>query len=208
MAPHAQRVHALVSRVQVLAGSVAVGEPAAVLDRFEQLSEEIPEPVSHAERVLFGRILADALVHLGRALRVAAPGGCDAAVDAASFMRELGRLKQATAVPLCSRRIAQFHELMRQRFADPELTAKAIASDMGLSVWYLTRTVKRETHHGFCWHLRSARVARAAQLLMSTTKSVKEIAHEVGYRHAGELDRQFRAVHGMTPTAFRCLPHH
>ena len=52
--------------------------------------------------------------------------------------------------------------------------------------------------------LRNAvRVERARVALLTTELSVKEIAAGVGYTHPTDLTRQFRAVHALSPIAYR-----
>jgi len=51
--------------------------------------------------------------------------------------------------------------------------------------------------------LSTIRVERAAELLSTTTLSMKQIAWMVGYSHASTFDREFRKHHAETPSAFR-----
>jgi AraC family transcriptional regulator len=52
-------------------------------------------------------------------------------------------------------------------------------------------------------YLRRLRVERAAQLLRSTRRPLLEIALECGFAGAAQFSRSFRAVHAVTPTAWR-----
>jgi AraC-like DNA-binding protein len=48
-----------------------------------------------------------------------------------------------------------------------------------------------------------ARMARAAELLMSGALSVKEVAHALGYEHGNDLSRAFKRHFGESPTTWR-----
>lgn len=52
-----------------------------------------------------------------------------------------------------------------------------------------------------CFH--QARMARAQELLLDGTLSVKQVAHVLGYQHANDLSRAYRRHFGQTPTATR-----
>lgn len=52
-------------------------------------------------------------------------------------------------------------------------------------------------------YLRSVRIQAAQRLLATTSRSLSEIALEVGYTDQSHLTRRFRAVTGMTPAAWR-----
>lgn len=52
-------------------------------------------------------------------------------------------------------------------------------------------------------HLRELRLVRAEELLVSTNKSLSEIAAAVGYGHAATLSAAFRSRRGKTPGQYR-----
>jgi AraC-like DNA-binding protein/CheY-like chemotaxis protein len=52
-------------------------------------------------------------------------------------------------------------------------------------------------------HLRGVRLERAALLLVTTHKTIKEIWAEVGFNHASNFDHEFRRRFGMCPREFR-----
>jgi AraC-like DNA-binding protein len=52
-------------------------------------------------------------------------------------------------------------------------------------------------------HLRELRLVRAEELLVSTDKSLSEIAAAVGYGHAATLSAAFRSRRGKTPGQYR-----
>lgn len=52
-------------------------------------------------------------------------------------------------------------------------------------------------------YLRTVRIQAAQRLLTSTSRSLAEIASEVGYTDQSHLTKRFREVTGMTPAAYR-----
>ncbi len=52
-------------------------------------------------------------------------------------------------------------------------------------------------------YLRSVRTQAARRLLTATSRSLAEIAADVGYTDQSHLTKRFREVTGMTPAAYR-----
>ena len=46
-------------------------------------------------------------------------------------------------------------------------------------------------------------MASARELLDTTTEPVEMIAHSVGYEDSFYFARQFKKIHGLTPSAYR-----
>lgn len=78
---------------------------------------------------------------------------------------------------------------------------------MGKSEWSLSCRIKRATGRSVPQHIHDRRVERAKHLLATTSKSVKEIAADVGYDRTSDLDREFVKRLSITPRAWRngCL---
>jgi AraC-like DNA-binding protein len=107
--------------------------------------------------------------------------------------------QNATAVV----KLAKALQFVESRYHDPDLNLPATAAAVGLSASYLSRLLVQRTGSGFVHYVRELRLRAATMLLVSTTKSVKEIAGDVGYTRVNELCRNFKSVHGMTPLQFR-----
>lgn len=88
-----------------------------------------------------------------------------------------------------------------------ELCLQDVARQVHISPWHLSRLLKRDTGAGFNTHRTRARLYRAARLLESPTKSVKEIAAEVGYRWARDFSRDFARHFGVPPVKWRQITH-
>ena len=52
-------------------------------------------------------------------------------------------------------------------------------------------------------YIRNARLERAAELLLQTELSIKEIAAAVGYEHASSFDRGFKKAFAVDPSDYR-----
>ena len=50
-------------------------------------------------------------------------------------------------------------------------------------------------------------MARARQLLITSNHTIAEIGSSVGYADAFYFSRQFRVVHGVSPSEFRTRAH-
>jgi transcriptional regulator GlxA family with amidase domain len=100
-------------------------------------------------------------------------------------------------------RIGRALEFVGSRYCDPALDLDQVARAVRLSTFHLSRLIKRATGVGFASHVRALRVGRAQQLLQSGELSVKEVAASVGYTNTNALDRNFKAIVGVTPTVYR-----
>jgi AraC-like DNA-binding protein len=82
-------------------------------------------------------------------------------------------------------------------------TLSDVAALLGVSESTL-RAMHRQTWHTPAGeHLRELRLRRAEELIVSTDKTLVEIAEAVGYRHAATLSAAFRERRGKTPGQYR-----
>lgn len=95
--------------------------------------------------------------------------------------------------------IIRFREAVEARLEDCNLGVDDLASDMNLSRVQLYRKVKAITGSSPIELLRSARLNRAYQLLLSTDKSVSEVAYSVGFTAPSYFTKCFKEVFGMVP---------
>jgi transcriptional regulator GlxA family with amidase domain len=94
---------------------------------------------------------------------------------------------------------------LEQLEAAPEVPRRPreLASLVGLTVSRLSRLFRKETGHALAAHLRSARLDRAAQLLLLSTLSIKEIAYAAGFRSQSHFVQAFKRAFGTTPRQYR-----
>ena len=95
--------------------------------------------------------------------------------------------------------IARFREVVEARLADSDLSVDDLAADMNLSRVQLYRKVKAVTGSSPVELLRTARLNRAYQLLLTTDKSVSEVAYAVGFTAPSYFTKCFKEEYGMVP---------
>ena len=82
-------------------------------------------------------------------------------------------------------------------------TLADVAALLGLSESTFRAMHRDALHTSAGEHLRELRLTRAEELIVSTDKSLTQIAEAVGYRHAATLSAAFRARRGKTPGEYR-----
>lgn len=82
-------------------------------------------------------------------------------------------------------------------------TLSDVAALLGVSESTLRAMHRRARHTSAGEHLRELRLTRAEELIVSTDKTLLEIAEAVGYRHAATLSAAFRDRRGKTPGEYR-----
>ncbi|WP_332686144.1 AraC family transcriptional regulator [Devosia sp.] len=87
-------------------------------------------------------------------------------------------------------------------FAEP-ITIPELADIAALSPSGLHRTFLRHTRQTVSQYLIRLRIGRACALLSSGTMPIGTIAGEVGYDSLANFNRQFKALKGTTPRAYR-----
>lgn len=84
-------------------------------------------------------------------------------------------------------------------------TLDGFASFIGYSKAYAARLVRRQTGQSFVEAVVALKMERARELLLESDAPVALIADELGYANASGLHKQFLALYGMTPGAYRRL---
>ncbi|UKS28222.1 response regulator [Paenibacillus sp. HWE-109] len=95
-------------------------------------------------------------------------------------------------------------ELIQQHYAD-DISLLTLGEQLHVNPTYLGRLFKKEIDMNFTDYLVRIRMDHAKRLLKQTTLKVYEIAHEVGYEDNTYFSRLFKALHAMTPNAYRNL---
>ena len=95
--------------------------------------------------------------------------------------------------------ITRFKEVVESHLDDSELSVEDLATQMNLSRVQLYRKVKAVTGSTPIELLRTARLNRAYQLLLTTDKSVSEVAYQVGFTAPSYFTKCFKDEYGMLP---------
>lgn len=110
----------------------------------------------------------------------------------------LGAISAASLSPKI-RRVALHLE---QCFLQP-VTLRQASAVVDVHPDYLSRRFKRETGVGLHDYLLTLRLQHATGLLVKTTKSIKEISAEVGFRDPQVFSKAFKRRRGCPPTVYR-----
>lgn len=98
---------------------------------------------------------------------------------------------------------SRFVQLVNERISNPDLKIDELAAEMGLGQSQFTRKIKALTNYTPVELIRSIRLQRARTLLMSTEKTVSEIAYDVGFTSLAYFSRCYKEAFGTTPTDTR-----
>ena len=74
---------------------------------------------------------------------------------------------------------------------------------MGLGRSQFYRKIKALTNHSPVELLRKLRLKRSRELLLTTEKTISEVAYEVGFTSPAYFTRCYREAFGETPTEMR-----
>ena len=99
--------------------------------------------------------------------------------------------------------ITRFKEAVEKRLSDSDLSVEDLAADMNLSRVQLYRKVKFITGSTPVDLLRTARLNRGYQLLLTTDMTVSEIAYQVGFTAPSYFTRCFKEKYGKLPGEVR-----
>jgi len=95
-------------------------------------------------------------------------------------------------------------EAMHENLAEP-LTVDDMARTANFSRFHFSRVFQRVTGISPGRFMTAIRLAKAKQLLASTSMSVTEISHRVGYSSLGTFSSRFSSSVGVSPSAYRQL---
>ncbi|MDE6283308.1 MAG: response regulator [Muribaculaceae bacterium] len=97
----------------------------------------------------------------------------------------------------------RFLAVFRQEMSDPNLNVEQLAAAMGLGHSQFYRKIKALTNYSPVELMRQLRLRRGQHLLKTSTKTVSEIAYEVGFSSPAYFTKCYRTVFGETPSELR-----
>jgi AraC-like DNA-binding protein len=100
--------------------------------------------------------------------------------------------------------VRQAHEYLRHHFAKP-VRVTELARTAGLSPSHFSALFRATTGHGVVEYTKRLRMARARELLITSSRDIAAIGAAVGYPDPFYFSRQFRTVHGCSPSEYRTL---
>lgn len=103
----------------------------------------------------------------------------------------------------------RFESLLNDYFNDEQLIERGIpevkyfAEKLNLSPNYLSDLLSKFTGKTTIEHIHLKLVDKAKNILLGTTKSVSEIAYELGFEHPSHFTKIFKTKAGISPLHFR-----
>lgn len=94
-------------------------------------------------------------------------------------------------------------EYTEYHFNDPDLSLKKLSQLFGLSTTYLGKIFKSIRGEAYSAYVTNYRLEKSKLALLETTKTVNEIASEVGFTNSTYYATLFKNTYGITPTMFR-----
>lgn len=107
--------------------------------------------------------------------------------------------------------LMQFNEHLTNYFESKESkenglpNIEQIASKMLVSQRYLSDTLKKETGKTSTEHLQLHLIEKAKNILLQPSKSISQVAYELGFEYPQYFSRLFKKKEGISPTEFREL---
>lgn len=86
---------------------------------------------------------------------------------------------------------------------DPNLSVESISDAFGKSRSYLFTLFKESTGYSILYHINSARMKKARQLLLDNRLSVREVAESCGFNSTANFTRVFKKYEGVQPSEYR-----
>lgn len=96
-----------------------------------------------------------------------------------------------------------FLEIFRTEMGNPDLNVDKIASKMGLERSQFYRKIKALTNYAPVELIRRLRLQQGHTLIISTDKTISEIAYETGFSTPAYFSKCYRDAYGETPTEAR-----
>ena len=98
--------------------------------------------------------------------------------------------------------LRKVEDYVREQLAE-EISVETLAELVGLSAFHFSRVFKQATGMSPLQFVTRERITRAQQLIRETSRSLIQVALEVGYTSPSHFTKVFRRVTGATPTEFR-----
>lgn len=94
-------------------------------------------------------------------------------------------------------------DYVNAHYTDKEISLIQVSDAFGLSIYALSRLYKEIAGIGFREHIIAKRMELAYHMVVSTEKSIREIADETGIGNPDYLTKLFKAHYGTTPSRLR-----
>jgi len=100
-------------------------------------------------------------------------------------------------------RVTQACQTVLQNLSNPRLSVSWVARQLRTHPDYLSRLFRQALGQPLAVYIHQQRMARARELLDSSTLNIAEISQVTGYSDPGYFTRLFRRLNGTAPRAYR-----
>lgn len=134
----------------------------------------------------------------------------DLRISSCEEMHNIGNLLKYLAEYICENEVIRqcakpwsilLEEYISKHLSEP-LTLRELAKKLGRSESFLSHNIPGEFGMPFKAYLRKKKMERARALLL-TRRSIAECAFELGYYDAFYFSKEFKVVHGLSPSLWR-----
>ena len=101
------------------------------------------------------------------------------------------------------RLVEKTKEYINEHYNDVNLNLPMVADHFNISIYTLSGMFNESAGKGFREYIVGRRIEESKKMLLSTDKSVKEIAYDVGFRDVSYFIKAFKKHCGVTPNKFR-----
>ncbi|MBQ9322352.1 MAG: helix-turn-helix transcriptional regulator, partial [Eubacterium sp.] len=84
-----------------------------------------------------------------------------------------------------------------------DLSLQSISNEFHISTYYLAHIFKEETGYSPMNYIIRRRIGEAQSLLITTRRSITDIASQVGFSNPNNFNIQFQKQVGLSPRAYR-----
>ncbi|MBQ4269172.1 MAG: helix-turn-helix domain-containing protein [Clostridia bacterium] len=99
--------------------------------------------------------------------------------------------------------IEEVKHFIQLKYLTPEFNVEYLCNSMHISHSHLCRIFKQSENVSPIGYINNLKMARARELLTTTTASVRNVASTSGFREYEYFLRLFKRMHGVSPTTYR-----
>ncbi|MFZ5649623.1 MAG: helix-turn-helix domain-containing protein [Bacillota bacterium] len=118
------------------------------------------------------------------------------------IIEEICRFIREKQAGTAARAVARVKQYINENYAR-EISLDELARHVFLSPFYLSRIFSEEAETSITDYIKKVRIGKAQSLLMSTGRSIAEVAYSVGYKDPNYFSRVFKSLTGKAPHQYR-----
>lgn len=95
------------------------------------------------------------------------------------------------------------NKLIERNISNPDFGIQEICATLQISRAQLHRVLKKTSKKSTSFYIRSVRMRRAKQLLLTSELNVSEVGYAVGYENRSHFSQDFKSEFGYPPSHFK-----